>query len=174
MKLSLNLDLIDFLVKLTTKGFLSSYDCQSLLALSKLRRNHEFLLNLDMYGEDCENEFFTFLKASKIELSNGLSSETHQSSGLHDRASYVKVHCLLLTRINANLIAIRLYEKDLLKASQLEQVLVQSTRMDRSRALCSHIERAASRPGFMEGLIGTLKAEQEDLHRQVLVKLLLE
>ena len=173
MTLSLNLDLVNFLVKLTTKGFLSSYDCQSLLALSKLRRNQEFLLNLDMYGEDCENDFFTLLKASKIDLSSDLISETHQSSGRHDRASYFKVHCLLLSKINANLIAIRLYEKGLLDGSELEQVLVQCTRKNRSHTLCNRIERAASRPGFMEGLIATLKGEQKDLHRQVLTKLLI-
>ena len=173
MTLSLNLDLINFLVKLTTKGFLSSYDCQLLLALSKLRRNHEFLLNLDMYGEDCENEFYTFLKTTKVVLSEDLWSKTCQSSSNYDRDSYIKVHCHLLSKINANVIAIRLYEKDLLTSAQLEQVLAKSTRMDRSGVLCSYIERAVSRPGFMEGFITSLKDEQPGLHRQVLVKLLI-
>ena len=173
LKLSLNIDLDCFLANALKTESLSVYDYQYLQSVPKLRRNQEFLLNLDMYGEDCESGFIKYIKDASIDISeNVCSKKSTTDSGAYNRDSYKKVCSLLLSKINANLIAIRLYESEELDSAQLEQVLTKTTRQDRSSTICHFIERKASRPGFMQSFMTSLRDEQPDLHKQVMVKLL--
>ena len=174
MKLCLNLDLNDFLAKCLENKSISDYDYQYLYSFSRLRRNQEFLLSLDMYGEDCHTDLIQYIKTTEIKISENFCCEKPTTSNFSgNRYSYTKIHSLLISKINASLIAIRLYESEEIDGAQLEQVLTQTTRLDRSRTLCILIERRASRPGFLSSFITSLRNEQPDLHKQVMTKLLI-
>ena len=166
--LSMKLDLQDLLPILVSKNLLTHYDYESLQSKSRIRRNQEFLLNLDMYGDDCEKEFYKYLETLSLRLKD---NETHFIAGTYNGDKYIKVHSLLRTRINAAAIAPKLYEYGYLNLEKLEKVLASCTQMQKASELIENFDRAARRPGFMSCFLETLKEIQPTLYRDVLQKL---
>ena len=166
--LSLKLNIQDLLAVLLQKNLLTLYDYESLQSKNNIKRNQEFLLNLDMYGEDCECEFYNYLETLNYDLK---TSRTQFISDVLHCEGYNKIHMLLMNRINATAIAAKLYECGYLKRDKLESVLAARTRSLKTEELLNDFYRAVKRPGFFSCLLASLQEIQPTLYRQVLEKL---
>lgn len=168
--LSLNLELENFITALLLKGLLTLYDYDSLQAKSKVQRNQEFLLNLIMYGDECEQEFYRYLNLLGIQLSSSSGVFTTNNVKL-DRKSYFKVHALLSERINATAIASKLYEQGYWSSAKLEKVLTAPTRSQKARELVDNLNLSLGAPGFGSCFLSALNEFQPDLFKRVVAKL---
>ena len=168
--LSLKLDLQELLPKLLDKKLITLYDYESLTSKLSIQRNQEFLLNLDMYGEECEKEFYKYIEKQQFNLTIKHDDIKWISDSSHSER-YTRIHILLRNRINATAVAVKLYERDFLCSEKLEKVLAAKTRLQKASELVDGFYRASRRPGFLACLLDILNDVQPSLFRQALEKL---
>lgn len=165
--LSNELNLHVLLPILKEKNLITLYDYESLQSKSNIQRNQEFLLNLDMYGEDCEQEFYKYLESLEIRLSY---TKTHFVADNSYGGTYDKIEFTISKRINATAVAAKLYEYGFLRSEKLENVIAAPTRYKKTAELLHDFHRSTKRPGFITCFLRTLKEVQPTLYKHVCEK----
>lgn len=162
--------LIDFLYM---ANILTIYDYESLQSKSRIKKNQEFLRNLEMYGEKATEEFDTYLRKTYPSHYILLHINCKDSCGKSedrlnvDSAQFQKKYTLLVHRLNVDAVAPFLFEMGLLNSDELESLTVAPTRMEKSRKLLNLISPRLRRSDPMHIFLLAVRTYQTDLFNQL-------
>ena len=143
-QLSNELDIKDLLRELFEQSLICIFDYETLISKTRIERNYDFFMNIDMHGEAVGKEFLLWLEKTNNALF--LKTSTTQTKeiccDLNDYDEVVKEQLcikkqfvLLLRRMNANAIAPQLFEDEYFDRDDLESILILPTRKQRANQL---------------------------------------
>ena len=143
IQLSKELDIKDLLHELHEQSLMCIYDYEILLSKTRIERNYDFFMNIDMYGEAVGRKFLFWLDRTNEPLFFKLSTtkpldKTHvgdYEGAKNAQLSIKKQYVLLLKRINANAIAPQLFEDGYFDRDDLESIFILPTRKQRANQL---------------------------------------
>ena len=144
IQLSSDLDIKEVLDELYEESLICIYDYEMLISKTRIERNFDFFMNIDMYGEAVGKKFLFWLdrinKSLFVKLTSTQMQESKTYSGDFEEAKNAqlcikKQYVLLLKRINANAIAPQLFEDGYFDRDDLESIFILPTRKQRANQL---------------------------------------
>ena len=142
--LTTEVEIKELLDELYEQSLLCIYDYESLLSKTRIERNYDFFMNIDMYGAAVAKKFMFWLDKRHEPLFFKLSNtQTHEKKEAIDDFESArkgqdcirKQYVLLLKRLNANAIAPQLFQDGFLNRDHLKSVYILSTRKQRANQL---------------------------------------